>query len=142
MNTSTESVMSSNILSSSDEHLIKLKSAGISDAIIAKKLSIPESEVSQRYHQIWKHLSGLQGNGYIHLSERFTNLCQQYQSMGESLKTIAYALSDHISDEDLSRMVTGDRQETMDNLRQNCIILKAFVPPSPEEEIESTSQGN
>lgn len=124
------------------KYLIKLKGAGFTDATIAKKLGIPEAEVVRQ----WKELEAafLSGSlsGFAAFCDHVTVTAHQYQLLGESLKIMAEVLSNPVSEKELREMVVADIDQTIKNLQSRCIMLRPFIPVTPEESIRRTTKNN
>lgn len=124
-----------------ETYLLKLKMAGISSASIAQRLGITKEEVERRWQLLQKKMEAMQKSGHQGLINQFTLLCGQYQLMGESLKIIAGALGNEVSTEELKAAIVPDAEKTLENLR-SFIILRPFVPISPEESFKRMLEGN
>lgn len=122
-------------------YLAKLKSLSLPDAVIAKKLGITEAEVGRKWQALQEQLNALNKNGYNALNDAALIMCHQYQLLGESLKIICGALGNVATAEEIEKAVVSDCKQTIINLDQ-FIILKPFVPISPEEALKRTLSGN
>lgn len=125
-----------------EKYLIKLKGAGFSDLAIATKLGITEKEVIERWKKLEAGLASMTSSGYSAFCDTVTIAAHQYQLLGESFKIIASALGDRMTEEEIAALIVDDKKQTLENLRSRCIILRPFVPVTPEESLKNTLQGN
>lgn len=130
------------IVTEDDRYLIKLKGAGFTHASIAVKLGISEAEVEQRWKDIENAFIAGNSSGYMAICDHVTVMAHQYQLLGESLKITAEFLSNRMSEQELGQLVVKDREQTLKNLRSQCIVLRPFVPLTAEESIKKTLEGN
>jgi len=130
------------IITDDDKYLIKLKGAGFSDAAIGKKLGLSEAWVTARWKEIEATFVTGHTSGFAALCDHVTVMAHQYQLLGESLKIAAEALSNRMSEPELVQLITPDPVQTLKNLRSQCIILRPFVPITPEESIKRTAAEN
>lgn len=129
-------------ISEDEKYLIKLKGAGFLNSAIAKKLGISESDVERRWKELESKFDSATASGYSAFCDTVTVMAHQYQLLGESLKIVASALGDRLTEKELDALVVPDREQTLKNLRHNCIILRPFIPVTPEESLKRTLQGN
>lgn len=125
-----------------DKQLVKLKSAGVPITIIAARMGLTVEQVEQRWSQILKDVAAKESNGYLALCDAFHILANQYQLVGESLKIIGNAIGNVMPADEVAKHITSDPQETLDNLRRHTIILRPFIPITPEESLKQTVKGN
>jgi len=130
------------IVTEDDRYLIKLKGAGFSNAAIAQKVGITESEVDRRWKEIEANFVTGLSSGYRSFCDHITIMAYQYQLLGESLKIAANAIGNQMSEQELGQLVVADREQTLKNLREHCIVLRPFIPITPEESIKKTLKGN
>lgn len=123
------------------KYLFKLKSAGWTDAKIARKLGWTEAQVQQHLLSAVADFQQEMENGYASLKELFTTLCCQYQLVGESLKVLAGAIGDALSAEEIEALWEADPKKMAAKLRTHCIPLRPFAPPDPEPP-RSAEEGN
>ena len=121
-----------------DKYLMKLKLQGWLDCNIARKMGITEDQVKERWNSIQTLLAAGHASGYAALLDHFTVLCHQYQMLGESLKIVAAALGNQVTEKQLSSLVEDNREHTVKNLMGSCIILHPFIPITPEESLKNT----
>lgn len=130
-------------LTEDDKYLVKMLSAGFSLANVSKKLGVAEDVLKKRWEMIQASLIVDHSSGYAAFCDHINNSAFQYQLLGESFKITAEALSQRMTDDDLLKLiVAGNPEQTVKNLKSNCIILKPFVPLTPEESIKKTLAGN
>lgn len=122
-----------------DNLLIKYKSAGVKDHVIAAKLGIPVEEVAIRWNQLVEIAGQPKANGYDALCAQFNTLALQYQLLGESMKVVAAALGDVMPLSEVSKLVAEDRLVTIKNLSEHCIILRPFTPVDPVKALEQAA---
>jgi hypothetical protein len=125
-----------------DEYLIKMKSAGIKDSIIAGKLGMTENEVANRWKALLEAAQAGVPCGYLALCTQFSELCEKYRLLGECLKITAAALSDRASSEDVRGMIRDDPDQTIYNLINTFIVLRPFTPVTSEDSIQKSIEQN
>lgn len=125
-----------------DNYIIRARQAGVPVATIAAKLNMTVEQVEKRWRQILKDVESKFDNGYLDLCQAFHTLSGQYQLVGSSLGIIAQAIGNVIPDEDLKKLITTDPEQTFKNLKANTILLKVFIPITPEEAIEKDLKKN
>lgn len=118
-------------MTETDLYLIKAKTAGMPGRIIAARLGVKESDLEARWQKILQEMSSHQSTGYNSLCEWITQMANQYQLLGESLKVTASALSDIMGEPELRMLVTKDPEVTIKNLQEHAIVLRSWVPPVP-----------
>lgn len=125
------------------DYLIKLKTAGLSDAQIAKRLNMPVDQVAVVWAKILAELNAKLTCGYVQLCDTFKTLALQYQQLGESLKVVSMALSEPMSAEEVRSILTdgtdlGEQlgkkflDDAIGILLKNAIILRPFALKDPE----------
>lgn len=123
-----------------DNVLIKYKSAGLSDEVIASKMNVSVEEVRIRWNQLVEIAAHSKNNGYGELAAQFNTMALQYQLLGESMKICAAALSDVMPISEVAEFIVDDRAQTLKNLSENCIILKPFTAVDPAAALEQANQ--
>jgi len=118
----------------------------MSTGTIATRLNISAVEVEKRWKRIREGTLAAEENGHTQLCQQYAVLCHQYQLLGESLKIISHAISDELNPEELAILVVDDKEQTLDNLRRNAIILRPFKPVDPaqslQEHLEAKQKSN
>lgn len=125
-----------------DKYMLRLKSAKVSDKVIAAKLGITEDELQKRWAKMVAELSTALTSTYGLLVDQITVMANQYQLLGESLKIVCNAVGNQLSREELEALVVDNREQTLANLRDNCIILRPFEPVDPKKALEDSLRGN
>ena len=125
-----------------DKDIVRMKGAGVSTHRIALKLGMTEVQVDERWNAIRAEIADRATSGYASLVDQFTVMAHQYQLLGESLKIVAGALGNVMPDTEVQALFAADPKLTVRQLKQNCIILRPFVPVNPQESIDRTVQGN
>lgn len=121
-----------------DRYLIKQKSAGIPDYKIAQRMGMTAAEVDRRWTEIVDELEAQKVSGIEDLNARFLLMCQEYVLLGTSLRVMGAALGNLTTDDELRALLdTEDKEAAFKALRKSCIVLRAFVPPSPEVEMQT-----
>jgi len=124
-----------------DNLLIKYKSAGVKDSVIAAKLGIAIAEVASRWKRLVEVANLPPDNGREALHTQFNTLAIQYQLLGESLKVIAAALGDTMPPSEIAELIVeGDAAQTLKNLNTRCIVVKPFTPVDPVQALEQATQ--
>lgn len=123
--------------------LVKYKTAGMKDEVIAAKLGITVEQVEARWKEILARASRMVDTGYDALCTQYTILSTQYQLLGESLKIIAAALGDVMPMSEIEPLIIGDADDvaaTLRNLSKSCIILRPFTPVNPVESLQQRTE--
>lgn len=120
-------------MTADDNYLVKLKNAKLPDHLIAAKLGISVEEVQRRWCALFAEFQSMQANGYQNLIDQFTVLSNQYQLLGQSLMIIGNNLGGVLTTEELEALVVEDREQTLQNLRTKCIILRPVPLVDPQE---------
>lgn len=119
--------------SENDQYLIKLKTQNIPNKMIAAKLGMTEDEVEQRWVSLVSTASSLTTNGYAKLAELFNNIALQYQSLGQGVNIMGGALANPCTESELIDLMSATPQESARNILANCIVLRRFTAPNPDE---------
>ncbi len=132
-------------MNADDHYLYKLKVAGMSDQKIARRLSTSEQEIARRWVRILEEVREQQASGYNQLCDFFTNMCKQYELLGESLKVMGGAIGTIMPPENIRAMIDPDPEKTVQNLRTRALVLFPFVidpafPPPIETPHENPAQ--
>ena len=122
------------VYSENERWIIKYRSLKKADGWIAAKLGLTETDV----RRLWEGIAaGADENakdpGTGALLLQYQTLILQYQLLGDSIKTIALALDNQMTLEELRTLLSSDPEETLTNLSRECIILRPFVPPNQKE---------
>lgn len=125
-----------------DSYLIRALSTGVPINVIASKLRMKESEVLARKEEIIRMVEDQTANGYLALCDFFHIFAHQYQLLGESMKIMGQALGNAATDAELKKLITTDPEETLRNIRLNCIVLRPYVAKDPQVEANKTVAGN
>lgn len=121
----------------SDESLlIKYKTSGMPDDMIAARMGITVAQVNKRWESVLARGKDMVANGYAELCEAFTTLAHQYQLVGHSLEAISTALSNIMPPEELRQLIDKDPERTLRNLSTFCIILRPYVPVNPVDALQ------
>jgi len=123
-----------------DKLLVKYKTAGQPDHIIAAKLGIPVDEVKKRWAEL-ETLAKEMDCGYIALSTQYNILCQQYQLLGESLKIIANALGNRMTIAEVNQILcSAGPGEAATKVISSAIVLRPFKGIDPIESLKESTQ--
>lgn len=127
-----------------DAYLVKLKQAKIADEIIAGKLGISIQQVNERWEEILRQVMATEMNGHGELINHFNVLCHQYQLLGESLKIFGKAICNIVPQSELLGLLKEGStvQQMVATLSERCIILRPFVPLTPQESLEQSIKDN
>jgi hypothetical protein len=115
----------------SDNVIVRMKQAMAPDFLIASKLGWTEAQVKERWALLQEQAKKEMGNGYDELIGAWTVHCSIFQNMGYSLRQLAEGLSNEASPDEVNKII-GDDSRTGELMR-SFIILKKFVPRTPEE---------
>ncbi len=115
-------------MTTTDEYIVKLKSVAIPDRTIAAKLGITLGELERRWALILAEAETYKKGGYEKLTELFNTMALQYQLLGESLKVVGGVLGNVMLDDELKSLLADDPDQTIKNLRNSAIVLRAYVP--------------
>lgn len=125
-----------------DYFIVKMRQAGLPPETIASKMGITLESVNTIYDSYLKRqVEGFQ-NGYLDFISHFNMLCQQYHSIGESLKVLGYTQGNMADVSELSILIAGhfeknDGRVTATEIASliitSFIVLRPFKPISPEE---------
>lgn len=110
-----------------------MKQAGFPVDHIARKLGLSVEEVERRWKDIQTYSTLTVESGYASLCDVYTAICQQYNTLGETLKIFSMAISDTVSLDTLRALITDDKEETVQNLMRHCLILKPFSLPAAQD---------
>ena len=111
-----------------DKYLWTWKRAGISNEVIAAKMSITPEEVERRFQSLTMEVTGPKESGIEDLAAHFNLTCLQYQLLGESLKHLGAALSTPVSPSELTKEF--DIGETLaTGIISKYIVLHPFQKP-------------
>jgi hypothetical protein len=116
-------------LTETDAYIAKCIACGVNPKRIGAKLGMTAQQVNKRWEEIVRYSTENQSSGYNDLVTSWVNLCQQYQSMGESMKAFGSAIDAPMTTEEIGALVTNNREETIRNLREKAIVLKPYVAP-------------
>lgn len=123
-----------------DSYMIKLINMGWSADKIAKKMGRTEEAVKKRWEELLVMANANLPNGYVEMVAAFNVMLHQYQLLGESLKLQAMALSNPISIFDMKEI--GIDQTLATKILGSYIVLRPFVPPTPEEALHESVKKN
>lgn len=121
----------------SDESLlIKYKTSGMPDDVIAARMGISVAQLNKRWESIIARSKDMVANGYAELCEAFTVLAHQYQLVGVSLENVSTALSNIMPPEEIKQLIDKDPDKTLRNLSAFCIVLRPYVPADPLDALQ------
>lgn len=121
----------------SDESLlIKYKTSGMPDDVIAARMGISIAQLNKRWESILARSKDMVANGYAELCEAFTVLAHQYQLVGVSLENVSTALSNIMPPEEIKQLIDKDPDKTLRNLSAFCIVLRPYVPADPLDALQ------
>jgi hypothetical protein len=109
--------------------LIKYKSVGWTDKQIAARMGIPAQEVTQRWEHLQSVASSQEFKGKLLATERFTDLCRNYELVGEGLKNISELLCSAVEPMEIKRAIPSLTDEQILSIIQHYIVLRPPIPP-------------
>jgi len=123
-----------------DALIVKYKSMGMTNARISCKMGIPTEEVERRWRRIVTTVQSHQRSGTTALVDQMRTTVLQYQLVGESLKVLTDAFANAITPSELRALISDDPEQTVQNLFNNCILLRPFIPSNPADALLESQQ--
>ncbi len=128
-----------------DKYIIKSKTSGVPDILIAKKLGCSLEELNTRWNAILASAHSAEKmleNGYADLTKFYNTFALQYQLLGQSMVQFGRSLQDPLSLLQIADLIRGlSPEEAAEKLLKNAIVLKKFTPADPTELMVMASAG-